>query len=122
MTVRSDSELVPGRTVEVSESGMSAILPVELHVGETVELEIKLPTTKATARAIVRSRNVFRHGFEFAQPLHETVGNEADPGDCQSCGGIGSILQALDGEHGVAFARIKCGHCGGTGSSSKQAV
>ena len=123
VTVRSERGLVPGRTLEVSESGMSAILPVELHVGETVELEIKLPPNTATARAIVRNRNVFRHGFEFAQPLRETIGNEADLlGDCQSCGGTGSILEALDGERGVAFARIKCGHCGGTGSSSRQAV
>src|ERR1019366_10113025 len=101
VTVRSESGLVPGRTLEVSESGMSAILSVELHVGETVELEIKLPPNTATARAIVRNRNVFRHGFEFAQPLRETIGNEADLlGDCQSCGGAGSILETLGGEGG----------------------
>jgi hypothetical protein len=122
VTVRSESGLVPGRSLEVSESGMSAILPVELHVGEKVELQIKLPPTPATARAIVRNRNVFRHGFEFVQPLRETIENETDLGDCQSCGGTGSILQALDGERGVAFARLKCGHCGGKGSGSRQAV
>jgi hypothetical protein len=122
VTVHSESGLVPGRTLEVSESGISAILPVEPPVGETAELEIKLPPTPGTARAIVRNRNVFRHGFEFVQPLRETVGKEADLGDCQNCGGTGSILQALDGELGVAFARFKCGHCDGTGSCSKQAV
>jgi hypothetical protein len=122
VTLRSESGLVPGRTLEVSESGMSAILPVELPVGETVELEIKLPPTLGTTHAIVRNRNVFRHGFEFVQPLRETVGNEADLGDCQNCGGTGFILQALDGDRGVAFASIKCGPCGGTGSSSKRAL
>ena len=45
---------------------MSAILPVELHV----ELQIRLPRAAETTRAIVRHRNVYRHGFEFVQPLH----------------------------------------------------
>jgi len=48
---------------------------MELHVGEIVELVIKLPIAPAATRAIVRGRNVFRHGFEFVQPLHEIVGN-----------------------------------------------
>jgi hypothetical protein len=122
VTVRSEKGLVPGRTLEISMSGMSAILPVELPEGETVELEIKLPLNPATARAIVRNRKAFRHGFEFAHPLRETVGNGANLGDCESCGGRGSILQALDGDQGVAFARIQCRYCGGTGNSSKQAV
>ena len=70
VTVRTDSGLFPGRTHDISESGMSAILPVELHDGQEVELRIKLPSATQAVRAIVRHRNVFRHGFEFAQPLH----------------------------------------------------
>lgn len=85
-------------------------------------MEIRLPPTKATARAIVRNRNVFRHGLEFSQPLREILENDGEPGDCPNCGGTGSLLQALDGGQGVAFARIKCVACGGGGSSSKQAV
>jgi hypothetical protein len=46
------------------------ILPVELLNGEEVGLQIKLPSGTKTCRAIVRHRNVFRHGFEFVQPLH----------------------------------------------------
>jgi hypothetical protein len=68
--VRTGSELLPGRTQDISESGMSAILPVELLKGQEVELQIKLPSGTQTARALVRHRNVFRHGFEFVQPLH----------------------------------------------------
>jgi PilZ domain len=68
--VRTDSALLPGRTQDISESGMSAILPVELRDGEEVELQIRLPSATETIRAVVRHRNVFRHGFEFAQPLH----------------------------------------------------
>jgi hypothetical protein len=57
VTVRSENGLVPGQSLDISESGMSVVLPVELPVGETVELEIKLPPTTATARATVRNRN-----------------------------------------------------------------
>ena len=58
--------LIPGMTIEVSEAGMSAILPVELPVGETVELHINLPFGEVDMQAVVRERNAFRHGFEFA--------------------------------------------------------
>jgi hypothetical protein len=121
VTVRSESGVLPGRTLDISESRMTVTLPVELPVGETVKLEMKLPTP-ATAHAIVRSRDVFRHGLEFVQPLREVVADETHLGDCQSCGGTGSILQPLDGEKGVAFARLECSDCSGTGYSSKQAV
>jgi PilZ domain len=69
VVVRTDNELLPGRTHDISESGMSAILPVELREGQEVELQIRLPSGTQTARALVRHRNVFRHGFEFVQPL-----------------------------------------------------
>ena len=68
--VRTDSAMLPGRTQDVSESGISAILPVELREGEEVELQIRFPLATETIRAVVRHRNVFRHGFEFVQPLH----------------------------------------------------
>jgi hypothetical protein len=70
VTVRSQrAGLVPGRTWDISEFGLSAILPVELLVGEAVELDIKLPLAPASVRAVVRNRSVFRHGFEFEQPI-----------------------------------------------------
>src|SRR5579859_7566989 len=61
--------MLPGRTQDISESGVAAIIPVELHEGAEVELQIKLPAGTQTVRAIVRNHNVYRHGFEFAQPL-----------------------------------------------------
>jgi PilZ domain len=113
--VRTDRELLPGRTQEISEAGMSAILPVQLAEGDKVELQIRLPSATASTHAIVRDRNVFRHGFEFVQPLHGIVGNQAVTGDCETCAGTGSVLRALVGGEGVAFAQLKCPECGGTG-------
>jgi hypothetical protein len=70
VTVRSkQAGLVPGRTLDISEFGLSAILPVELSVGEAVELDIKLPLVPASIRAVVRNKNVFRHGFKFEEPI-----------------------------------------------------
>jgi hypothetical protein len=67
--VRTDSALLPGQTQDISESGMAAILPVELREGQEVELQIRLRSGTQTVRAVVRHRSVFRHGFEFVQPL-----------------------------------------------------
>ena len=113
--IRSANGSLPGRTLDISELGMSAILPVELQVGEIVELTIKLPMALATGRAVVRNRNVYRHGFEFLQPLHDVVRHETADDDCQSCGGTGFNLQVVDGEQGVAFVRTRCPICGGMG-------
>lgn len=74
MSVRTDREHLPGRTLDISKSGMAAILSVELQDGEEVELQIKFPGNPVTVRAIVRHHNVFRHGFEFVRPLHEMPG------------------------------------------------
>jgi hypothetical protein len=65
--------LVPGRTLDVSESGISAVVPVELPIGEAVRLEISFPLEPVTVRAVVRNRNIFRYGFEFE---HTDTGRE----------------------------------------------
>jgi hypothetical protein len=72
VTVNSQTAgLVPGRTVEMSEQGVSVLLPVQLPVGEIVELRIKLPWGPFKVRAAVRNRNVFRHGLELLQSKAE---------------------------------------------------
>lgn len=116
--IRSENGFLPGRTLDISESGISAILPIELQVGEIVELKMKLPMALATTRAVVRSRNVFRHGLEFLQPLHDVVLHEAAADDCRGCGGTGFNVQAVDGRQGVAFMRTRCPDCGGTGKQA----
>lgn len=68
VVVSQKSGLVPGHTLDISESGISAVLPIDLPIGEVVRLEIRLPLEPVTVRAIVRNRNIFRYGFEFEQP------------------------------------------------------
>ncbi len=57
--------MVRGRTVDISESGISALLRVEVPVGEVVRLEFKLPLGDVDVLALVRQRNAFRYGFQF---------------------------------------------------------
>ena len=71
--VRSESAgVVPGRGLDISDSGMAIILPVELRVGEIVDLEFKKSGEAHRTRASVRHRNVFRHGLEFLSPSNSS--------------------------------------------------
>lgn len=67
VNVHSNTGIVPGRSVNMSESGMDVILPVELGIGETAELEFQIGADIVRFSAIVESRNVHRHGFQFVK-------------------------------------------------------
>ena len=69
VTVLTGSGLVPGRSQDISLSGISVVLPVELTEGQEVKLQIRFSAATETIPAIVRYRHAFRHGFEFVQPL-----------------------------------------------------
>jgi hypothetical protein len=56
-----------GHTVDISESGISALLKLEVPVGELVELEFTLPFGPVKEYAVVRQRNAFRYGFQFVE-------------------------------------------------------
>jgi hypothetical protein len=58
---------VKGHTVDISESGISAMLTLEPPVGELVELEFMLPFGPVTILATARQKNAFRYGFQFAE-------------------------------------------------------
>lgn len=60
-----NAAVVRGHTVDISESGISAMLRVEVPVGEVVRLEFELPLGEVETHALVRQRNAFRYGFEF---------------------------------------------------------
>jgi len=65
--------LLTGYTVDISESGVSAMLRLELPIGELVELEFELPSGPVAIRAMVRHRTAFRYGFQFVEPEPEGV-------------------------------------------------
>jgi hypothetical protein len=59
---------VSGRTLDISDHGLSAMLSVELPIGEVVELDLTLRIGRVNVRATVRDRKTFRHGFQFVEP------------------------------------------------------
>ena len=59
------SGVLKGYTVDISESGIAAMLRLEASLGEVVELDFELPGGAVTIQAIGRQRNAFRYGFEF---------------------------------------------------------
>lgn len=56
-----------GHTVDLSESGIGAMLMDEIHLHEVVRLEFSLPSGEVEVMALVRQRNAFRYGFEFIE-------------------------------------------------------
>lgn len=62
-----NSPVVRGQTVDISESGISAMLMMEVPIGEVVRLEFSLPLGEVEVHALVRQRNAFRYGFQFVE-------------------------------------------------------
>jgi hypothetical protein len=58
-------ELILGRTMDVSESGISSMVSLELIVGQNVELSFELPCGPVSVQAVVKNKSAFRYGFEF---------------------------------------------------------
>ncbi len=67
--------LLKGHTVDISESGISAMLMLEVPLKEVVELDFLLPFGPVTIYAIVRQRNAFRYGFQFVEsnPVNDVI-------------------------------------------------
>lgn len=62
-----ESPVVRGHTVDISESGISAMLREEVPLGEVVRLELALPVGEVEVLAMVRHRTAFRYGFQFVE-------------------------------------------------------
>jgi TonB family protein len=60
-------DILPGRSVNLGEGGMSAVLAGELLPGETVGVEIRLPRAAdpLRTRALVRHQDKLRSGLQF---------------------------------------------------------
>jgi hypothetical protein len=61
------SGVLTGRTVDISESGIAAMLRIEVPLGEVVKLDFALPLGEVAIYAIGRQRNAFRYGFQFTE-------------------------------------------------------
>jgi hypothetical protein len=59
--------VLKGATVDISESGVSALLKLEVPLGEFVELQFMLPYGPATVYAAVGQRNAFRYACQFVE-------------------------------------------------------
>ena len=59
--------ILKGYTVDLSESGISAMLKIEVPQGEVVELNFTLPDGPVAIYATVCQRNAFRYGFQFVE-------------------------------------------------------
>jgi len=60
--------VLKGRTVDISKSGIAAMLAIEAPLGEIVELSFTLPYGPVKILATGRQKNAFRYGFEFVDP------------------------------------------------------
>jgi TonB family protein len=58
---------IPGRSLDVGEGGVAAVLAGELQTGESVAVEFQLPNAghALQTKAVVRHHNQLRCGFEF---------------------------------------------------------
>lgn len=71
-----DRPVLRGRTVDISESGIAAMLMEEVPLGEVVRLEFTLPLGEVELHALVRQRRAFRYGFQFVEQAsaHDMIG------------------------------------------------
>lgn len=71
-----NSSVVRGHTVDISESGIAALLILEVPIGEVVRIEFALPTGEVEVHALVRQRSAFRYGFQFLESssAHAIIG------------------------------------------------
>lgn len=66
--IHSQSEgVLKGRTVDISQSGIAALVKVEVPLNELVQIDFTLPEGSVEIEALVRQRNAFRYGFQFVE-------------------------------------------------------
>src|ERR1700730_4492021 len=61
---------IPGRSLDLGEGGVAAVLAAELQLGEWVAVEFQLPNAAQSlqTKAVVRHHNQLRGGFVFLGP------------------------------------------------------
>jgi len=64
-TVQGKQSAIYGRTIDISESGLGAVLSGFLERGDSVSVEFNTSTGSLRLTAMIRFVHGFRHGFEF---------------------------------------------------------
>jgi hypothetical protein len=85
--------VIHGQTVDISDSGLSAMLRDEAPLGEVVRLEFSLPFGEVEVLAVARQRHAFRFGFEF---LEDAAAQEVIRQTCRKL----AIEETLFGKEG----------------------
>ncbi len=62
-----DTPVVRGDTVDIGETGISAILREEVPLGEVVRVTFSVQAGDVEILALVRQRTAFRYGFQFME-------------------------------------------------------
>lgn len=108
---RGISQAVPGRGTELSAGGMALYAGIELKTSQTLEVEF-VAAAHARVAGVIRSREGYRFGLEFATPL--PIGNdshreawpgtklEAEPGPLSR--GAQELFQKIKAARGNAAA------------------
>src|SRR5437660_8937411 len=71
--------VLEGYTVDISESGIAAMLRIEASLGEVVELDFELPCGAVTIQGLGAKRGDFGYGFDL---VDADAGNELIGGKC----------------------------------------
>lgn len=66
-----NSAVVRAHSVDISQSGISAMLREEVRIGEVVRLEFTVPSGDVVIHALARQRSAFRYGFEFLEAISQ---------------------------------------------------
>jgi TonB family protein len=70
-------DTVPGRSLDVCEGGLAAVLAADLRPGDSVAVQLRLPEMGVAlqAKAIIRHRAALRYGMEFLSlsPEHQAM-------------------------------------------------
>lgn len=71
LVIRTEKEVLHGRTKDLGEGGLGAVIPGDIQIGDMITLELQMPLNHEplSLQAEVRYRQGFQYGFRF---LHAT--------------------------------------------------
>lgn len=71
LLIRTENDVLHGRTKDLGEGGLGAVIPGNIHIGDVITVELQMPFDgePISLQAEVRYRQGFQYGFRF---LHAT--------------------------------------------------